>query len=98
MNRWLETVGVIGEVLTGCDSFLVVAETIMPKKKIKPKKSKKRATAKARKPAKKKPARKKSLTEQIDEFDWRDVKKIRVGVSAVAKESNTTTSPNNPPK
>ena len=70
----------------------------MPKKKIKPRKRKKRAAAKARKPARKKPARKKSLAQQIDEFDWRDVKKIRVGVSAVAKESNTTTSLNNPPK
>lgn len=76
----------------------------MPKKKIKPRKSKKRVVAKkrvaakARKAVRKKPARKKSLTQQIDEFDWRDVKKISVGVSAVAKESHTTTSPNNPPK
>ena len=84
----------------------------MPKKKtksrknVKARKNKKRMAAKARKPAKKKrvtvkakrTARKKSLVQQIDEFDWRDANKIRVGVSAVAKESNTTTSPDNPPK
>jgi len=67
----------------------------MPKKKIKPKKitrkKKKRVAAKARKPA-----RKKSLAQQIDEFDWRDVKKVGVAGAAVARES--TTSLNNPPK
>ncbi|HMC27860.1 MAG TPA: hypothetical protein VKM56_08715 [Verrucomicrobiae bacterium] len=58
---------------------------IKPKKKVQAKKSKKRVARKARKPAKKK-----SLIQQIDEFDWRDVNKVRVGGAAVGRESTTT--------
>lgn len=55
----------------------------MPKKKIKarkPKTRKKRITAKR--------AKAKSVTEQIDAFDWRDVKTIRVGSGMVGRKAN----------
>jgi len=63
----------------------------MPKKKITPKK-KKRVVAKAPKVK-----RKKSIAQQIDEFDWRDMKRIRVGEGTVARERSRATSPNSQP-
>jgi len=69
----------------------------MPKKKIKPKK-KKRAAAKASKPTKEKPTREKPAAQQIDEFDWREVRKIRVGEGTVARQSTIATSLNSLPK
>jgi len=54
----------------------------MARKKIKAKKAK---TPKKRAPAKRK--RTKSIAEQIDAFDWRDLKKVIIGGGIIGGES-----------
>lgn len=60
----------------------------MAKKKIKAKKTPQKKKSVAAKRAK----RPKTIAEEIDAFDWRDVKKIRVGEGIVPGQST------NPPK